>query len=224
MSSTHNSPVQTSNESTSSLATPTETISEIQGNSLYQENLINMIRNSVRFETNNLRLGQELQEKRQQLSERLRQKRRRTNSAGNAAEAGISSTSSESTDVDHFDDFDSDEEGTILETTAEVTGNSTPGEEEMNKSIENTNIRDIRKERNRMHAKLTRNRKKLFTKKIVQTINDLERANAVLRTRIIMIEEKRRSDKNGKVALSLPPSWTAASSPEHADGNEVSRR
>ena len=206
MSSTHNSPVQTSDgSSTSSLATPTETTSEIQGNYLYQENLISLIKNSVRCETNNQRLVQELQEKRLQLSQRLRQKRHRTNSTGNAAEAGISSTSSESTDVDHFDDFDSDEEGTILETTAEMTGNSALGEEEMNKSNENKNILDIRKERNRMHAKLTRNRKKLFTKKILQTINNLEQANAIMRTRIMMIEEKRQNDKNGKPTLSLPP-------------------
>lgn len=41
-----------------------------------------------------------------------------------------------------------------------------------------------RKERNRMHAKLTRDRKKLFTTQLQQAISSLERKNAILRNRL----------------------------------------
>ena len=54
-----------------------------------------------------------------------------------------------------------------------------------------TELVDIRKERNRMHAKLTRSRKKLFTNKIVQMISSLEQQNKIMRSRIRLMEEKR---------------------------------
>jgi len=42
----------------------------------------------------------------------------------------------------------------------------------------------LRKERNRMHAKLTRDRKKLFTSKMQQMISDLEKKNAIIRNKV----------------------------------------
>lgn len=41
-----------------------------------------------------------------------------------------------------------------------------------------------RKERNRMHAKLTRDRKKMFTSRLHQLINALERQNANMRAKL----------------------------------------
>jgi len=41
-----------------------------------------------------------------------------------------------------------------------------------------------RKERNRIHAKLTRDRKKLFTSRMQQMINSLERQNTSMRNRL----------------------------------------
>ena len=38
----------------------------------------------------------------------------------------------------------------------------------------------IRKERNKMHARLTRNRKKMFTSKMQETIQLLERKNLLM--------------------------------------------
>jgi len=43
---------------------------------------------------------------------------------------------------------------------------------------------DIKRERNRMHAKLTRDRKKLFTSRMQQTIQALERHNQMIRSRL----------------------------------------
>jgi len=43
---------------------------------------------------------------------------------------------------------------------------------------------DIKRERNRMHAKLTRDRKKLFTSRLQQTIQALERHNQMIRNRL----------------------------------------
>jgi DNA-binding protein H-NS len=45
-----------------------------------------------------------------------------------------------------------------------------------------------RKERNRMHAKLTRDRKKLFTAKISETISELEAHNKLMRDKLINIQ------------------------------------
>ncbi len=206
MNSNYSSPVQTSDGlSTSSSVTPTDTNSELQGSALYQGNLINLIRNSVRCETSNEKVAHQLQEKRQQLSE-LRNKRQRTNSKGDAMEMGISSTSSDSTDIDHFDDFDSEEEATIFHKTTETISNSTGGDGDKNFSdCKKLDIRDIRKERNRMHAKLTRNRRKLFTNKVVQMIADLEQKNAAMKDRICIMEERRRKEKEATPSLSLPP-------------------
>ncbi len=41
-----------------------------------------------------------------------------------------------------------------------------------------------RKERNRMHAKLTRDRKKLFTSRMQQLISSLERENLAMKKRL----------------------------------------
>lgn len=47
------------------------------------------------------------------------------------------------------------------------------------------NFHSLRKERNRIHAKLTRDRKKLFTTRLQQMINTLERQNSQLRHRLL---------------------------------------
>ena len=47
----------------------------------------------------------------------------------------------------------------------------------------------FRKERNRMHAKLTRDRKKKFTNKIQQMIDSLERQNEFMRNRIKNLDQ-----------------------------------
>lgn len=44
-----------------------------------------------------------------------------------------------------------------------------------------------RKERNRMHAKLTRDRKKLFTSRMQQLISSLERENMVMKKRLGLV-------------------------------------
>mmetsp|Transcript_12173 Transcript_12173/g.11008 ORF Transcript_12173/g.11008 Transcript_12173/m.11008 type:complete len:336 (-) Transcript_12173:223-1230(-) len=49
-------------------------------------------------------------------------------------------------------------------------------------SIEEMDI--IRKERNRMHAKLTRDRKKLFTSRLQQLVNSLERQNTIMKMKL----------------------------------------
>lgn len=56
----------------------------------------------------------------------------------------------------------------------------------INNSSEKTteDLDSIRKERNRMHAKLTRDRKKMFTSRLHQLINALERQNATMRARL----------------------------------------
>jgi Basic region leucine zipper len=45
-------------------------------------------------------------------------------------------------------------------------------------------LESMRKERNRMHAKLTRDRKKLFTSRLQQTIKSLERQNLFMRKKL----------------------------------------
>ena len=47
----------------------------------------------------------------------------------------------------------------------------------------------IRRERNRMHAKLTRDRKKLFTSRVQQMIKSLERQNSFMRKRLESIDK-----------------------------------
>ena len=65
-----------------------------------------------------------------------------------------------------------------------------------------------------MHAKLTRNRKKLFTNKIIEMIGDLERQNSLMRSRINALEDGRRSDTTSTATtpvISLPPPAIVAS-------------
>ena len=52
----------------------------------------------------------------------------------------------------------------------------------------------FRKERNRMHAKLTRDRKKLFTSRMQQLINSLERQNAAMRARLQAMAQTNRKE------------------------------
>ena len=196
MSSTCESPVQILYDGlslASSLPASKETAPELLGNTFYQENLINYIRNSVRCETNNQRVTQQLQKKRQLILEQQRQKRQKNNCIVSAAEVGMGSVCSDNTDVDHFDDFDSEEEVTCVSTGVEVENESTKGERgaSIAKNQEVVDALDVRKERNRMHAKLTRSRKKLFTNKIVQMISSLEQQNKIMRSRIRLMEEKR---------------------------------
>lgn len=74
-----------------------------------------------------------------------------------------------------------------------------------------------RRERNRMHAKLTRDRKKLFTSRMQQTIQTLERHNQLLRNRLnnmIFTGIGRSTSGNHLVAIKeeathLPPPLTS---------------
>lgn len=50
-------------------------------------------------------------------------------------------------------------------------------------------MHNFRKERNRMHAKQTRDRKKLFMSKVQQTIAALERQNTYMKNRIKALEQ-----------------------------------
>jgi hypothetical protein len=50
--------------------------------------------------------------------------------------------------------------------------------------LSNEEMEEMRRERNRVHAKLTRDRKKLFTSRIQQMISTLERQNQILRCRL----------------------------------------
>jgi hypothetical protein len=51
----------------------------------------------------------------------------------------------------------------------------------------------MKKERNRMHAKLTRDRKKMFISKLQQMINVLERRNGAMMNRLILAVPKKVS-------------------------------
>lgn len=208
-----NSPVQSPDGVASTVTT-----TDLEGKDLYEGNLISYIRNTVRCEANSQREAQQLQQKQQQLlqQQHLRQlKRQRPNNTGIVVEASSElgpgvcstiSTSSDNTDIDHFDDFDSDEDVAVMvDAEEEDASRSTNGK---------TELVDIRKERNRMHAKLTRNRKKLFTNKIVEMIGDLERQNSLMRSRINALEDGRRSDTTSTATtpvISLPPPAIVAS-------------
>ena len=50
--------------------------------------------------------------------------------------------------------------------------------------IKNVDTDGLRRERNRIHAKLTRDRKKLFTSRVQQMIKNLERQNSLMRKRL----------------------------------------
>jgi hypothetical protein len=52
------------------------------------------------------------------------------------------------------------------------------------RQLTNNELDDIKRERNRMHAKLTRNRKKMFMSKIKQTIDSLEAQNSEMREKL----------------------------------------
>ena len=54
----------------------------------------------------------------------------------------------------------------------------------------------FRRERNRMHAKLTRDRKKLFTSRMQQMIQSLERQNYFMRSRLLSMNENMKKDSN----------------------------
>lgn len=48
-------------------------------------------------------------------------------------------------------------------------------------NVTHTTLRNLRRERNRMHAKMTRDRKKLFVSSVEKTITDLEEQNKRMR-------------------------------------------
>jgi hypothetical protein len=60
-----------------------------------------------------------------------------------------------------------------------------------------------RRERNRMHARLTRDRKKLFTSRLMQSIQHLERQNLIMRNRLDSInnniEEHQKQLESNKI-------------------------
>lgn len=60
---------------------------------------------------------------------------------------------------------------------------------ELGSSGKNVDMDGLRKERNRMHAKLTRDRKKLFTSHVQQMIKSLERQNSFMRNRLEGMEK-----------------------------------
>ena len=57
------------------------------------------------------------------------------------------------------------------------------------KQSNSIHVDDLRKERNRMHAKLTRDRKKMFTSRVQQMIHSLERQNSFMKNRIKSMEQ-----------------------------------
>lgn len=60
---------------------------------------------------------------------------------------------------------------------------------ELGSGGKNVDMDGLRKERNRMHAKLTRDRKKLFTSHVQQMIKSLERQNSFMRNRLEGMEK-----------------------------------
>ena len=102
----------------------------------------------------------------------------RKNSSDNG-ESKISDSIDEG-EKDSISDFGSDNED-VVEFEQEMENNqkiSKPGDTE-GKGIDSYNLR---RERNRMHAKFSRDKKKLFTSRIQQMIKYLERQNSFMRS------------------------------------------
>ena len=87
-----------------------------------------------------------------------------------------------------IDDVESDEDFETMQPVAEGVVNWKNGTMVLSEgSVRKLSQKEIdmyRKERNRIHAKLTRDRKKLFTSRMQQMINSLERQNSSMRNRL----------------------------------------
>lgn len=92
-------------------------------------------------------------------------------------------------------DSDEEAESNDDDTESNVSHNTSKGsvnwklgtlvsEEGEERKLSVDEMETLRKERNRMHAKLTRDRKKLFTSRLQQMINSLERQNSIMRNRL----------------------------------------
>ena len=108
------------------------------------------------------------------------------NNSKNSSDSGdttnsLKSSSDATTDKEKNGDSD-------LDSDMEEEKNSKLGTPTSSRESTPADIDGIRKERNRMHAKLTRDRKKLFTSRVQQMINSLERQNTFMRNRLATMD------------------------------------
>lgn len=153
----------TVNDPTSTSSSGTSTITQMTAPpEIWKGNLVEYIRNMVRSEAN--------------INKIIDQVGPTDTSSKTSSDSGDTKTDKEK--VDSNSDFGSDNE----------EGEFDP-EQEVEKAPDHLGIKDVdtdglRRERNRMHAKLTRDRKKLFTSRVQQMIKNLERQNSIMRKRL----------------------------------------
>lgn len=134
---------------------------------IWKGNLVEYIRNTVRSEAN-------LSKNSSQIG---------VSSPGvSSSDNGDGKTDKEKTDSNS--DFGSDNEDGGFELEQEVEKDP----DHYGSGNKNVDTDGLRRERNRMHAKLTRDRKKLFTSRVQQMIKSLERQNYFMKKRLESME------------------------------------
>lgn len=152
---------------------------------IWKGNLVEHIRNMVRTEANEGRNG--CMSLSPGLSPSIGTLSESWNNSKNSSDAGDTTSSlkssSDTTDKEKIGDSDFDSD-------MESEKSPKPDMPRDGDSIHSPlDVDGMRKERNRMHAKLTRDRKKLFTSRVQQMIKSLERQNAFMKNRLASMEQ-----------------------------------
>lgn len=165
------SPQQATNQDHTSISSSgTNTIAPITTPpEIWKGNLVEYIRNMVRSEAN--------------LHKNPTQILVPDPSSKSSSDNGDAKTDKEKTDSNS--DFGSDNEDGEFEPEQDVEKD--PGD--YGSGNKNVDTDGLRRERNRMHAKLTRDRKKLFTSRVQQMIKSLERQNYFMKKRLESMEK-----------------------------------